>query len=178
MYHDGWAVFRFWADDNRAPDCIEEDVGNLLVSVGTSISDLTEDKLNSNKRLLLDSLLKTNDGFSDDYSDISFHCPVDDPSWTEKGTQPSYLSWEWFDAKLCADCSRDIARLIQGLNKHDTAVFYANHVSPDSFSRAKVSVHVQQLSQDGLSNDKSQVEEISDILQWKLSKSVSNINGD
>ena len=41
-----------------------------------------------------------------------------------------------------------------------------------------MSVHVQQLSPDGLSNDKSQVEEISDILQWKLSKSVSNINID
>ena len=67
VYHDGWAVFRFWAGGNRAPDFIEEDVENLLVSVGTSISDLTKDKLNSNKRLLLDSLLKTNDGFSGDY---------------------------------------------------------------------------------------------------------------
>ena len=85
MYHDGWAVFRFWAGGSRAPDCVEEDVENLLVSVGTSISDLTKDKLNSNKRLLLDSLLKTNDGFSDDYR-IFFHCPVDDQSWTEQGT--------------------------------------------------------------------------------------------
>ena len=84
--HDGWAVFRFWVGGNRAPDFIEEDVENLLVSVGTCFSDSTEDKLNSNKRLLLDSLLKINNGSSDDYSDISFHCPVDDPSWTEKGT--------------------------------------------------------------------------------------------
>ena len=41
-----------------------------------------------------------------------------------------------------------------------------------------MSVHVQQLSQDGLSNDKSQVEEVSDTPQWKLSKSVSNIKID
>lgn len=41
-----------------------------------------------------------------------------------------------------------------------------------------MSVHVQQLFQDGLSNDKSQVVEISHVLQWKLSKSVSNINID
>lgn len=41
-----------------------------------------------------------------------------------------------------------------------------------------MSVHVQQLSQDGLSNDKSQAEEIPDTPQWKLSKSASTIKID